>query len=164
MSARSASQSAGLASKARGNVKIARLAAAAASLAAHRSRRGAREAAGRVFSTVWYGEGLYDESRRAAEKSAHLVLLRCVFGNPFRPTTPDRAWLTWNHGTIPKLAQAVYEKRSLPDGSFDLTRLAVLADALEEAGCTDADILAHVRGPGPHVRGCWVIDLLTGKQ
>jgi hypothetical protein len=46
--------------------------------------------------------------------------------------------------------------------AFD--RLPVLADALEEAGCTDADILSHLRGPGPHVRGCWVVDLLLGKE
>jgi hypothetical protein len=41
---------------------------------------------------------------------------------------------------------------------------AILADALEEAGCTDAAILSHLRGPGPHVRGCWVVDLLLGKE
>ena len=55
------------------------------------------------------------------------------------------------------LAQAIYEERRFGD-------LPVLADALEEAGCTDADILSHCRGPGPHVRGCWVVDLLLGKQ
>ncbi len=47
---------------------------------------------------------------------------------------------------------------------FPERRLALLADALEDAGCTDADILAHCRGPGPHVRGCWVVDLLLGKK
>jgi hypothetical protein len=38
-----------------------------------------------------------------------------------------------------------------------------LGDALEEAGCSDEEILAHLRGPGPHVRGCWVVDLLLNK-
>jgi hypothetical protein len=65
-------------------------------------------------------------------------------------------WLCWHGGTIPKLAQAIYDERA-----FD--RLPVLADALEEAGCTDADLLGHLRGPGPHVRGCWALDLLLGK-
>jgi hypothetical protein len=55
------------------------------------------------------------------------------------------------------LAQAIYDDRA-----FD--RLPILADALEEAGCDTADILAHCRGPGPHVRGCWVVDLILGKQ
>jgi hypothetical protein len=46
---------------------------------------------------------------------------------------------------------------------LDTVRLAVLADALEEAGCADADLLVHLRGPGPHARGCWVLELLLGK-
>jgi hypothetical protein len=58
---------------------------------------------------------------------------------------------------VPKLAASIYEQRA-----FD--RLPVLADALEEAGCTDADILGHLRGPGPHVRGCWAVDLILGKR
>jgi hypothetical protein len=85
------------------------------------------------------------------------VLLRDIFGNPFRPVPADPNWLSWNDGTIPELAQAVYDDRA-----FD--RLPVLADALEEAGCVNADMLAHCRGPGPHVRGCWVVDLLLGKS
>jgi hypothetical protein len=99
-----------------------------------------------------------------AERRAQCDLIRDIFGNPFRPATVDRAWLSWNDGTLPKLAQAIYEERTLPAGHLDTTRLAVLADALEEAGCDDADILAHCRGPGPHVRGCWVIDLLLATK
>jgi len=83
--------------------------------------------------------------------------LRCLFGNPFRPAALDPAWLTWHDATIPKIAQAIYAERA-----FD--RLPILADALEEAGCDSADILSHLRGPGPHVRGCWVVDLLLGKE
>ncbi len=84
-------------------------------------------------------------------------LLRCIFGNPFRPAAVDPAWLHWNSGTVLRLATAIYH-----DCAFE--RLPVLADALEEAGCTDAAILDHCRGPGPHVRGCWVVDLLLGKE
>lgn len=81
-------------------------------------------------------------------------LLHDIFGNPFRPITIDQAWMTPNAAA---LAQAIYDDRA-----FD--RMPELADALEEAGCDNADILAHCRGPGPHVRGCWVIDLLLGRE
>jgi hypothetical protein len=93
----------------------------------------------------------------SAERATQAALLRCVFGNPFRPVTADPAWRTWDGGTIPRLARAAYEDRA-----FD--RLPVLADALEEAGCTDDGLLGHLRGPGPHVRGCWALDLLTGRE
>jgi hypothetical protein len=92
-------------------------------------------------------------------------LLRDIFGNPFRPSPPlPLAVLTWNDAVVVRLAQAAYEERHLPAGALDNSRLAVLADALEEAGCTDADILDHLRGPGPHVRGCWAVDLCLGKS
>jgi hypothetical protein len=98
------------------------------------------------------------------EPPAQAVLLRDMFGTPFRPVPIDPAWLAWNDGTVVKLAQAAYENHDLPSGHLDLTRLAVLADALEDAGCPDPDLLGHLRGPGPHVRGCFVIDLLLGKE
>jgi hypothetical protein len=85
------------------------------------------------------------------------MLLRDIIGNPFRLVTVHADWLTWNHRMIANLAQAIYDDRA-----FD--RLPILADALEDAGCGDADILGHLRGPGPHVRGCWVVDLLLGKE
>jgi hypothetical protein len=91
------------------------------------------------------------------------ALFREVAGNPFRPVTLDPNWLACGD-TVSKLAEAAYEERQLPSGHLDPARLAVLADALEEAGCTDADILGHLRSPGPHVRGCWALDLLLGKQ
>jgi hypothetical protein len=65
---------------------------------------------------------------------------------------------------VVRLALAAYEERSLPGGTLDHARPAVLADALEEAGCTDPDMLAHLGGPGPHVRGSWVLDLLLNKK
>jgi hypothetical protein len=69
----------------------------------------------------------------------------------------EAAWLDWNGGAVRKLARAIYEK-----DAFD--RLPILADMLEEAGCADPDILSHLRGPGPHVRGCWPLDLILGKS
>src|SRR5262249_45446620 len=76
-------------------------------------------------------------------------LLRCVFGNPFRPLAPfDASLLTWNNGLVAHLAQAAYEERLLPEGTLDNARLAVLADALEEVGAPE-EVLAHLRAPGP---------------
>jgi hypothetical protein len=80
-----------------------------------------------------------------------------MFGNPFRPSIIAPDWLTWNNGTIAKLAQTIYDDRR-----YDI--MPILGDALEEAGCTDGQILDHCRGPGPHVRGCWVVDLILGKS
>jgi hypothetical protein len=91
--------------------------------------------------------------------------LRDIFGNPFRPSPPLPApILAWNDGTIRRLAQAVYSDRRLPAGTLDNTPLAVLTDALDEAGCDNADLLAHLRSNGPHVRGCWGVDLILGRE
>jgi hypothetical protein len=80
-------------------------------------------------------------------------LLRDVLGNPFRPAAIAPSLLT---STVVSLAEGIYADRA-----FD--RLPILADALEDAGCDDPDLLGHCRGPGPHVLGCWVIDLVLGK-
>jgi hypothetical protein len=83
----------------------------------------------------------------AAEAEAQAVLLRDLFGNPFRPTPVlDSAAPAWNDGAAVRLAEAIYQEHA-----FD--RLPILADALEEAGCTDQAVLGHCRG-GPHARGC----------
>ena len=97
----------------------------------------------------------------SAANSAPIDLLRCIFGNPFRFVVLDDKWLT---PTVVSIAHAAYDNRILPAASMDPERLAVLSDALEEAGCDDSDILDHLRSPGPHVRGCWVLDLVLGKQ
>ncbi len=75
------------------------------------------------------------------------------FGNPFRPVALDPAWCT---STVVALARGIYDERA-----FD--RMPILADALQDAGCDSADVLTHCRGPGPHARGCWVVDLVLGK-
>jgi hypothetical protein len=80
-----------------------------------------------------------------------LIVLHEIVGNPFRDRPLAGSLLAWNDGTIPKLAQAIYQERA-----FD--RMPILGDALEEAGCGDADLLAHCRGPWEHVRGCWLVD------
>jgi hypothetical protein len=98
------------------------------------------------------------------ERRHQAGLLHEIFGPlPFRPVTLDSTWLTYRGGSVPRLAQATYDDRQLPSGHLDRNRLAVLADALEEAGCHDQDMLGHCRGPGPHTRGCWVVDLLLRK-
>ena len=88
------------------------------------------------------------------EKRALADLVRCLFGNPFRPVAFDPAWRT---STAVTLASAAYDSR-------DFATLPILADALEDAGCTDAAVLAHCRDTGPHARGCWVVDGLLGKS
>jgi hypothetical protein len=96
----------------------------------------------------------------SAETSAQRRIFRDIFGNPFRPLSINPSWLT---PTVLNLTQPAYDERIMPAGDLDPHRLAVLSDALEEAGCDNDDILSHLRGPGPHVRGCWVVDMLLGK-
>jgi len=96
---------------------------------------------------------------QAGERKKHADRLRHIIGPPF-PLTIHPAWLS---STVLSLAQAAYDNRILPGGTLDNARLAVLADALEDAGCDNADILNHSRRPGDHVRGCWVIDAILGK-
>jgi hypothetical protein len=86
----------------------------------------------------------------AAERAGRQVaaVVRDIFGNPFRPVPFSPSWRT---DTVITLARAMHE-------SHDYSAMPILADALEDAGCTSADVLEHCRGPGPHVRGCWVVD------
>ena len=82
-----------------------------------------------------------------------LPVLREVFGNPFRHVITHPEWLT---STVVALAEGIYQDRA-----FD--RMPILADALQDAGCENENVLNHCRLPGDHVRGCWVVDLLLGK-
>jgi hypothetical protein len=101
------------------------------------------------------------ERSYSVEQAAQCVLLRDIFGNPFRPVSVEHSWLT---PTVAALAQATYLDRHLPSGHLDVQLLAVLADALEDAGCTDQAILNHLRTLGPHVRGCWAVDLALARE
>jgi hypothetical protein len=76
---------------------------------------------------------------------------------PFRPVSIDPVWLSWHDGCVGTMARTIYEERRFEE-------IPILADALEEAGCQDQDILVHCRRPGEHVRGCWVVDLVLGKS
>jgi hypothetical protein len=95
----------------------------------------------------------WEEVQQQAAKQLH-PLVTDVIGNPFWPTVLNPAWLT---PTVTALATGIYA-----DKAFD--RMPILADALEEAGCDNADVLTHCRGSGPHVRGCWVVDQVLGKK
>src|SRR5262245_43383010 len=144
--------------------------------AEHPDRRHGRrlEALGRAANAVAGGchehelaEGVAHEPLTAAEAAeitgeaaAQADLVREVFGNPFRPVALHPGWRT---PTVTALATAAYDEPHRPAGTLDSTCLAVLADALEDAGCTDRAILDHLRGPGVHVRGCWCVDALLGK-
>ena len=88
------------------------------------------------------------------EEVFQCLLARDIFGNPFRPITLSPSWLT---STVISLAQQMYDSR-------DFSAMPILADALMDASCDNEIILAHCRGPGPHTRGCWVLDLLTGRE
>ncbi|HEY2589774.1 MAG TPA: hypothetical protein VGI81_28785 [Tepidisphaeraceae bacterium] len=94
-----------------------------------------------------------NELGRSAEVTEQSKLVRDIFGNPFHQVTVDASWLTPN---VVALARAIYERRAFH-------QMPELADALEDAGCTEKGILGHCRGPGPHVLGCWVVDLLLRK-
>jgi hypothetical protein len=104
------------------------------------------------------------EGRPAAshEEERHTcLLLRDIFGNPFNPVALFPVWRT---PTVLALAEAAYENRNLPAATLEPDRLAVLADALEDTGCDNPEILGHLRGDGPHVRGCWCVDALLAKE
>ncbi len=97
------------------------------------------------------------QERRSMQSAAvatdYISLLQCAVGNPYRPVAFAPAWRT---PTVLALAEGVYADRA-----FD--RLPVLADALADAGCDGVPLLAHLRSPGPHARGCWPVDLVLGK-
>jgi hypothetical protein len=100
----------------------------------------------------WWGE------KGTAEAAGQAVLLRELFGNPFRPSPPlPHSVLGWNDGTVRRIAVGIYE-----DHAFD--RLPVLADALLDAGCDEEELIRHFRSAGPHVRGCWALDRILGKE
>jgi hypothetical protein len=104
---------------------------------------------------------LWDDARFGAAYAAEAALLRDLFANPFRPA-PGLV-PAYRAPTVLFLARAAYDHRELPPGTLAPARLAELADALEHAGCADAELLGHLCSPGPHVRGCWAVDAALGK-
>jgi hypothetical protein len=94
------------------------------------------------------------DATRDAENGAERALLLDIFGNPFRAVAFAPEWRT---DTALSLAKQMYESR-------DFSAVPILADAIQDAGCDNADILDHCRGSGPHVRGCWVVDLVLDRE
>jgi hypothetical protein len=84
-------------------------------------------------------------------------LIREILGNPSRKVAIDSIWFHRNDGAVREIAQAIYDERAFE-------RMPILADALEDAGCSDEEILSHCRQTGPHVRGCWLLDLVLGRE
>jgi hypothetical protein len=104
------------------------------------------------------GEISAEEKESRCVETTPAAFLRDLFGPlPFRLVTLDPTWLAWNDGMAEKLARGINEERAFH-------RLPILADALEEAGCDEESVLVHCRGSGPHIRGCWVVDLLLGQS
>jgi hypothetical protein len=115
-------------------------------------------AAGRSLSAVKLSKlGEAAALAEAAERDAQTHLLRCIIGNPFKPLSISPAVLAWHNGTVAKLATVIYDDRRWED-------MPLLGDALEEVSCSDRDVLAHCRGPGPHARGCFVLDAILGRS
>jgi hypothetical protein len=96
----------------------------------------------------------YATSYTYFDNKINSLFFRCIFGNPFRPITLEPSWRT---STVVALSNGIYQDRA-----FD--RMPILADALQDAGCENVDILNHCREPENHVRGCWVVDLILGKD
>lgn len=120
------------------------------------SRTGLEEAGWAVMAAVSLMVEPTEEAAWYAFLAEEAALLREVV-NPFLLAPLVHSWHSWHDGLLVSMAQQMYDSRDFSD-------LPILADALEEAGCTNQDILAHCRSGGEHVRGCWVVDLLIGKQ
>lgn len=110
-----------------------------------------------AVATADVGSLDYAVATKAIAIRRHAEILRDIVGNPFRPVFLDPLWLRWKDGLILQIAQKVYD-----EGKVD--NMPILADALIDAGCNNEDVLNHCRQQGEHVRGCWVVDLLTGRQ
>ncbi len=132
----------------------------------HRRDPGVRGAALHIAYDFWLGwyeyafPNLYEwintpQGALCEDPRTYLsAALRDIFGNPSRPVAVDPSWRT---STTTALAAQMYDSR-------DFSAMPILADALQDAGCENTDILDHCRGPGQHARGCWVVDLVLGKE
>jgi hypothetical protein len=107
-----------------------------------------------AWEAAYQATGVEWDQEHADEEEQQIALLRDIIGNPFHPVEVDRSWPTQD---VLMLAGAIYDNRA-----FD--RMPILEDALEEADCDNADILAHCRSQAAHARGCWVVDAILGKS
>jgi hypothetical protein len=112
-----------------------------------------REVPGRIMRRV---QSAATRDRLVAARRIMTDLVREVLGNPFWPPRIDPGWLLWNHGAVKHIAEQI-----LVTGNF--TDMPILADALEDAGCTDEELLRHCRKEHPHVPGCWALDAILGR-
>src|SRR5260370_26918057 len=111
-----------------------------------------------IEGAIWPADEAREKARGSAEEGrAQGVLLLEIFGNPFRPVKIDPAWLRWSNGTAAAILQVIDEEQRFAE-------LPYLADALMDAGCDDEILLRHLREPCGHVRGCWAVDALLGRQ
>jgi hypothetical protein len=132
----------------------------------HRTESGGRSGVIRAAAAAWVWAAAVQQNLEGEDAGRRLIeaeyarqadLLRDIVGNPFRRPTIDPSWLAWNDRCVERMARGIYEECAFG-------RLPILHDALLDAGCDNEDILAHCRNPQGHVRGCWVIDLLLGKE
>ena len=98
---------------------------------------------------------------RQIERRRHCLVLRDIVGNPWRPIHIQPCWRTAN---VLCMAKALYNDRALPSGELNMDLIAILADLLEDTGCSDIVLLNHLRCPTPHVRGCHIIEALLNFQ
>jgi hypothetical protein len=139
---------------------LASAAFAALNVLRENGEQAAEYAAANTASTVYHAataQASPAAPARATEHASQAKLLAEIVRNPYRFVALSPTMRTWKGGTVEKIAQAIYNDRA-----FD--RLPILADALEDSGCDNADILAHCRGGGEHVLGCWVVDQILGKR
>jgi hypothetical protein len=116
---------------------------------------GASTAVSAAAKFVARAGGASGRSGSKPERKAQSDLLRDVFRTPFRSAIAIDSTRLVRDDFVARIAASVYTTR-------DFDRLPLLADALEDTGCTEAELLGHLRGPGPHVRGCWALDLVRG--
>jgi hypothetical protein len=118
--------------------------------------------AGSAAWAIWFTTHEGEVERWDQERLAQCDMLRCIFGHlHFREVTFAQAWRT---PTVTAIARGAYEERIMPAGTLDPSHLAVLADALEDAGCAESVLLDHLRWDRLHIRGCWVVDGLLGAN
>jgi hypothetical protein len=109
---------------------------------------------GAIIVEILHASQGRDKAEQAAGRAAQADLLREILGNPFRRVALERAWRT--PGVL-QIARGIYD-------DLQFSETPILADALEDTGCTTPELLDHLRSGAEHVRGCWAVDLVLGKS